>query len=198
MVERDEYEQLRADHNGLVRALAELAVTVESLTASVGATRAEHEAFKSLHTRDVEILNERIAGIRSEWDPREALQVLAERLERVAGERDRAVTNCQTADRETAAARKHVDNLAAVVVKTQLAHNETQGELKAARQELTTLRVVIQRIRSGQYVRCLACQGAGCDECVDARGTPRCGVAGFVDLDMALRQATTRGPGDVS
>jgi len=172
---------------------------VQALTASVGVVRADvtalqaHEAGRVLLARLEALSDERNAARRSQMEvaaERDALRrerdAARECVARVANALAVAWTELDAlkAERGTLAQMLATPQILGAVGELQQVARDAQRIAHEAKQEATLYRAVVTRVRSGDLVRCLTCEGRGhCADCEDERGEPRYGVSGLVPPD---------------
>ncbi len=137
---------------------------LDALTASVGMMRADLVSLQAQRDPWPVML----ARLESLSDERNAAR---RDLMRVAEERDHTRAELQRAQRDAQ------QNFLLYAQQQDALHKD----LEKRAQEATLYRALLARVRSGDLVRCLTCQGRGrCADCEDERGAPRYGVPGLV------------------
>jgi len=150
---------------------------LDALTASVGVLRAD------------------LVSLQAQRDP---WPVMLARLESLSDERNAARRDLQRAQRDARqnflayaqqdeAQRAEIDALKAErgTLVQMLATAQVLDGVRDLQQEVSLYRALLTRVRSGDLVRCLTCQGSGhCADCEDERGAPRYGVPGLVPPDV--------------
>lgn len=159
--------------------IAHLETAQEALTASVGMMRAD------------------LVSLQAQRDP---WPVMLARLESLSDERNAARRDLMRVAKRAADAREELARTQRDARQNFLLYTQQQEvlrkDLEERAQEAALYRALLARVRSGDLVRCLTCEGRGrCADCEDERGAPRYGVPGLVPPE-ANEALTLRGDGE--
>ena len=152
---------------------------LDALTASVGVLRAD------------------LVSLQAQRDP---WPVMLARLESLSDERNAARRDLMRVAKRAADAREELARTQRDARQNFLLYTQQQEvlrkDLEERAQEAALYRALLARVRSGDLVRCLTCEGRGrCADCEDERGAPRYGVPGLVPPE-ANEALTLRGDGE--